>query len=109
MEVHVFRLFSVGIEKGDRMMKYDFDQIIDRRGTSCLKYDFAVERGKREDVLLLWVADMDFRVPEPILKRLHDCVDHGIFGYSEAKDDYFQAVAGWISESLGLLKQNEKI
>lgn len=42
------------------MMKYDFDQIIDRRGTSCLKYDFAVERGKREDVLPLWVADMDF-------------------------------------------------
>ncbi|MDD5797109.1 MAG: aminotransferase, partial [Clostridiaceae bacterium] len=37
-------------------MKYDFDQIIDRRGTSCLKYDFAVERGKREDVLPLWVA-----------------------------------------------------
>ena len=94
-------------------MKYDFDQIIDRRGTSCLKYDFAVERamklteyfaverGKREDVLPLWVADMDFRVAEPILKRLHACVDHGIFGYSEAKDDYFQVVAGWISESLG--------
>ena len=87
--------------KGDRMMKYDFDQIIDRRGTSCLKYDFAVERGKREDVLPLWVADMDFRVAEPILKRLHACVDHGIFGYSEAKDDYFQVVAGWISENLG--------
>ena len=85
MEAHVFRLLSVGIEKGDRMMKYDF----------------VVERGKREDVLPLWVADMDFRVAEPILKRLHDCVDHGIFGYSEAKDDYFQAVAGWISESLG--------
>ena len=80
------------------MMKYDFDQIIDRRGTSCLKYDFAVERGKREDVLPLWVADMDFRVAEPILKRLHACVDHGIFGYSEAKDDYFQAVAGWYRE-----------
>ena len=79
-------------------MKYDFDQIIDRRGTSCLKYDFAVERGKREDVLPLWVADMDFRVAEPILKRLHACVDHGIFGYSEAKDDYFQAVAGWYRE-----------
>ena len=85
------------------MMKYDFDQIIDRRGTSCLKYDFAVERGKREDVLPLWVAGMDFRVAEPILKRLHACVDHGIFGYSEAKDDYFQAVAGWISESFALL------
>ena len=75
------------------MMKYDFDQIIDRRGTSCLKYDFDVERGKREDVLPLWVADMDFRVAEPILKRLHACVDHGIFGYSEAKDDCQQSKA----------------
>jgi len=72
-----------------------------RKGDRMMKYDFAVERGKREDVLPLWVADMDFRVAEPILKRLHACVDHGIFGYSEAKDDYFQAVAGWISESLG--------
>ena len=52
-------------------------------------------------MLPLWVADMDFRVAEPILKRLHACVDHGIFGYSEAKDDYFQVVAGWISENLG--------
>ena len=108
----MFRLFSVGIEKGDRMMKYDFDQIINRRGTSCLKYDFAVERGKREDVLPLWVADMDFRVAEPILKRLHACVDHGIFGYSEAKDDYFQAVAGWtvVPSSARMVKaSNESI
>ena len=90
-------------------MVYNFVRVIERKNTLSLKYDFSKERGKPEDILPLWVADMDFRVPEPILKRLHDCVDHGIFGYSEAKDDYFQVVAGWISESLGLLKQNEKI
>ena len=81
----------------------------ERKNTNCEKWDGLLEEYGRRDLLPVWVADMDFRVAEPILKRLHDCVDHGIFGYSEAKDDYFQVVAGWISESLGLLKQNEKI
>ena len=46
------------------VMKYDFDEVVERRGTGCLKYDFAKERGKKEDVLPLWVADMDFALPE---------------------------------------------
>ena len=61
-------------------MNYDFDTVIDRRGTDCLKYDFAKERGKREDVLPLWVADMDFRTAPEILERLKKTVQHGIFG-----------------------------
>ena len=81
------------------MKKYDFDQIIDRRGTNCLKYDFAVERGKDADVLPLWVADMDFQVADGIRERLHQSVEHGIFGYSESKEDYYQAVAGWYREN----------
>ena len=60
------------------MEKYNFDQIIDRRGTNCLKYDFAVERGKDADVLPLWVADMDFQVADGIRERLHQSVEHGI-------------------------------
>ena len=48
------------------MHTLDLDTIIDRRGTGCLKYDFAVQRGKPADVLPFWVADMDFRVAEPI-------------------------------------------
>ena len=47
---------------------YDFDKIIDRRGTSCLKYDFQVERRERDDLLPMWVADMDFALPEDILE-----------------------------------------
>lgn len=77
------------------MAVYDFDQLIDRRNTNSLKYDFAVERGKPADVLPLWVADMDFRAPESALKALRRAVDHGIFGYSEVKADYDEAVAGW--------------
>jgi cystathionine beta-lyase len=76
-------------------MKYNFDTIIDRTNTNSLKFDFAVERGRPADVLPLWVADMDFPAPQPVLDALHKAVDHGIFGYSETKEDYYQAVSGW--------------
>lgn len=76
-------------------MKYNFDEIIDRRNTDCLKYDFAAERGKPEDVLSLWVADMDFRTAPGIIERAVADANLGIYGYTESKDDYFQAVANW--------------
>ena len=67
----------------------NFDTVIDRRGTNCLKYDFAVERGKPADILPLWVADMDFKTSSYIQSALADVVNHGIYGYSEVKDPYF--------------------
>lgn len=76
-------------------MKYNFDEIVDRRNTDCLKYDFAVERGKPEDVLPLWVADMDFRTAPGIIERAVADASFGIYGYTDNKDDYFQAVAAW--------------
>ena len=76
----------------------DFDHIIDRKGTDCLKYDFAVRRGLPEDVLPLWVADMDFRTSSYIEDALIERVRHGIFGYSEAQSSYFEAVAGWMKK-----------
>ncbi len=76
-------------------MKYNFDEIIDRRNTDCLKYDFAAERGKPEDVLPLWVADMDFRTAPGIIERATADAKFGIYGYTEGRDDYFQTVAAW--------------
>lgn len=76
-------------------MKYDFDKVIDRKGTNSLKYDFAYERGMREDVLPLWVADMDFQTAPCIKKRIEKTVQYGIFGYSEGKEEYFNAVYNW--------------
>ena len=73
----------------------DLDTVIDRRGSGCLKYDFALQRGKPADVLPFWVADMDFKVAEPILEALEARVRHGIFGYSESGDAYFKALARW--------------
>lgn len=76
-------------------MEFNFDTVIDRKGTNSLKYDFAGERGKPEGVLPFWVADMDFQTAPAILERLEELVRHGIFGYSEGKEAYFDALAGW--------------
>jgi len=76
-------------------MTYDFDRVIDRRGTDCEKFDFAEEHGLPADVLPLWVADMDFQAPPEVLDQLRGAVDHGIFGYTGQKPDYFEAVMGW--------------
>lgn len=82
-------------------MKYNFDELIERRGSDCLKYDFAVERGMPEDVLPLWVADMDFRTAPCIMERLRKDADFGIFGYTDSKDDYFQTLAKWYDTYFG--------
>ena len=83
------------------MARYDFDTVIDRKNTNSLKYDFAVERGRPADVLPLWVADMDFRAPGPVLEALRRSVEHGIFGYSEVKSDYYDTVYDWFSKRFG--------
>lgn len=74
-----------------------FDTIIDRKGSNSLKYDFAAERGKPEDVLPLWVADMDFQAPPAVVEALINAAKHGIFGYSESKQGYFDALQKWYS------------
>jgi len=82
-------------------MKYDFDRVIERTKTNSLKHDFKEERGKNQDVLPLWVADMDFQTAPVILDRLENAVRHGIFGYSETKDDYFKAIESWFQYGFG--------
>ncbi len=74
----------------------DFDSIIDRKNTNCLKYDFAKRRRMPEDVLPLWVADMDFKTSSYIQDALNRQVEHGIFGYSEVQEDYFETVKNWM-------------
>ena len=77
------------------MGRYDFDKFHDRRGTSCIKWDFGMERKGRDDLLPLWVADMDFKLPEEIVEDITDRAGQGIFGYTDPKQDYFDAVSGW--------------
>ncbi len=76
----------------------DFDKIVDRKKTKCLKYDFAVRRGYPEDVLPLWVADMDFKTTSYVEDTLKEVVTHNIYGYTNIQrgDGFFEAVAGWM-------------
>lgn len=82
-------------------MPFDFDTVPNRRGTNCFKYDFAREMGMPEDVLPLWVADMDFPTAPAVLERLHALAEHGIFGYTGVKDAYFSAVHNWYAQRFG--------
>ncbi len=68
-------------------MAYDFDEIIDRRASDSAKWHFY-----GEDVLPMWVADMDFRSPEPILRAMHERIDHGVFGYGGAATQFNQVI-----------------
>lgn len=79
----------------------DFDTPVERKGTDCLKYDFAVERGMSPDILPLWVADMDFRISSYIQDALTAQAAHGIYGYSDSKEDYFAAVRDWMKKKHG--------
>ncbi|EHO54216.1 putative hemolysin [Lachnospiraceae bacterium oral taxon 082 str. F0431] len=66
-----------------------------------MKFDFAKERGKNGDELSLWVADMDFEVAKPITDALQAQVNHGIYGYTEVKSDYFDIVKNWFKDNFG--------
>lgn len=74
----------------------DFDRVIDRRNTKSIKYDLAAKKGMPEDILPLWVADMDFQVSSYIQEAIIRQAEHGIFGYSNVGEEYFEIVKGWM-------------
>ena len=78
-------------------MKYDFDKIIDRTGTNSLKWDpetLELMFGET-DIMPFWVADMDFKVAEPIIDAVVERAKHGIYGYSKGSDTYYEAIINW--------------
>ena len=77
-------------------MKFDFDKVVDRHGTKCLKYDFAKERGRSDDMLPLWVADMDFETPDFITDALKARLEHSLFGYTVEPEDYLPSIIDWV-------------
>ncbi len=74
---------------------FNFDKINDRTGTNSLKFDFHKENNMPEDVLSMWIADMDFEAPPAVKEALASYVERGIFGYSDPKDNYFETVIEW--------------
>lgn len=84
---------------GEYYIMYNFDEVIERHGTGSMKYDSNMIFGKSDDLMPLWVADMDFRAPDPVRKALAAKADHGIFGYSFLPDSYYDAVISWFSDN----------
>ena len=82
---------------------FDFDEIIDRRGTHCAKWDMMEKLYgvPPDDGLAMWVADMDFRPPAAVSAALQAEVDHGVFGYFGDDRDYKAAIAGWMQRRHG--------
>lgn len=86
-------------------MKYDFDELVPRRGTNSYKWDTV----KDEDVLPMWVADMDFRTAPAIVGALQKRVEHGIFGYTKVPSAYYEAVINWFRRRHAWLIEKEWI
>ena len=72
-------------------MKYNFDELVERRGTNCVKWD----ESPSPDVIPLWVADMDFRVAPAIFEAVQKRAEHGVFGYNIVPESYYEAVISW--------------
>jgi len=85
-------------------MKYDFDTVINRYNTNSLKYDCAEKWERPKDILPMWVADMDFQTAPEILDAMHESINHGIFGYSVPKEEYYEVVADWFRERFGWME-----
>lgn len=84
---------------------YDFDEIIDRRGTSSEKWD----KYQGREIIPLWVADMDFRSPPAVIEALHERVSHGVFGYTAPPEELNQAVVDALLAEFGWQVQKEWI
>lgn len=90
-------------------MMWNFDEVINRENTNCVKYDQRQEVFGRADVIPMWVADMDFRTPPFIIDALAARLKHEILGYSYRPDSYFRSFMNWLSERHGWEIQKEWI
>ncbi len=80
---------------------YNFDEEIDRIQTDSVKWSINDKLFGRKDVIPMWVADMDFRAPQPVIDALMQRAEHGIFGYAARPDNYYQAVIDWLKKRHG--------
>jgi len=78
--------------------KYDFDQIIDRKNTNSVKIDSLQQVFGSDELLSLWVADMDFLSPIEITEALKKRVEHGIFGYVKSDEGYYNSIINWLKK-----------
>lgn len=89
------------------MKRYDFDEIIDRRGSGALKTDALKERYGKADLQALWVADMDFATPPFIIDALRERLNHPVLGYTVVPDSYWKSIINWIERLHGWTVERE--
>lgn len=88
-------------------MQYNFDEVIERKNTASVKWDGIETRFGVADALPMWVADMDFRAPEPVLRAMSQRVQEGVFGYTFRTEAYYDAIIQWMSRRHGWKVQRE--
>ncbi len=91
------------------MQQFDFDRVIDRRGTHSFKYDGLKKIFGREDVLPMWVADMDFAVPPAVQEAIRRRAEHPIYGYTFRPEEYYKSIVNWIGRRHGWRVEREWI
>ncbi len=83
------------------MGKFDFDRIIDRKGTSSEKWDGLEKKFGKANLISMWVADMDFEAPPCVKQVIRERSEHGIFGYTDQPDSFYNAVVEWVNKRHG--------
>ncbi len=82
-------------------MKYNFDESIDRRGTSSIKWDYLDRVFKSNEVIPMWVADMDFEAPQPVVDAVVKRAKHGVYGYTEKPSSFYFSAVEWLKKRHG--------
>lgn len=88
-------------------MRYDFDKIVERKGTGAIKWDILDEVFGKSDLLPMWVADMEFETPPFIVEALKERISHPVFGYTKVPDGYWERVSSWIGSHHGWTPKTE--
>lgn len=92
-------------------MKYNFDEIIERRGTNSVKWDGVKNIWGRDDLLPMWVADMDFRTPPFVMDALRKRLEHEVLGYTFACEEWYNSICTWLHRpsSVGYIPRDADI
>ncbi len=91
------------------MKKYNFDEVIDRHGSGCMKIDDLRELFGKSDLTPLWIADMDFRVCPEITQALMARISHPIYGYSRPGESYWTSITGWLRKRHGFIVERNEL
>lgn len=91
------------------MKQYNFDTVIERRNTDCVKFDGLKKQFGNADLIPLWVADMDFRTPDFIIDAIKKRCEHEVFGYTFGSDEYFESIINWVHYKYNWKTQREWI